>query len=179
MKRFAFARICGCVLAASILTTGCLNSEGEYNRLTEERDALTTELATARRENEILTAALNNITQEKERLEAALSPYQPAPAQAAGGDAAAAAASAGDAVVALAGDTDVIAQAADGAAGQTEGTAGQVTAGGKVHVAQRGDTLSNIATRYNTTLQELLALNPYLQRRNGYMVWENDNIQLP
>lgn len=170
MKHFACAKICLATLAATVLTTGCLNSEGEYNQLTEERDALAEEVTRARQENEILTAALKNIEEEKARLAAALKPYQPALAA---GDAA----GAPPATPTVDATADAAAQA--GATGETTATEPAAPPTNPVHVAQRGDTLSNIATRYSTDMQTLLNLNPYLLRRNDYMVWENDNIQLP
>jgi LysM repeat protein len=160
MKRIFFAKMCVYVLTATMLTTACLNSESDYNDVTAEVDGLRTELETTRKENEILTAALANISQEKERLSAALQSYEPAPA----------AGEASSSGVALAGDRD----AADSAAGSNP-----PAPGGRVHVAQPGDTLSNIAARYQTDVNTLLALNPYLTRRNAQMVWESDNIQLP
>lgn len=143
-------------LAAAIalagLSAGCQGSDGDFQRLSEQTDSLREELASATRENEILTAALENINGEKERLARAL---QSAPAAAE--------------AVALAG----------GEPAPAEGAPDLSEAVTKIYVAKRGDILFGIAARYNTTVQELLALNPYLMKRNGNMVWENDRIQLP
>lgn len=141
-----------------LLSSACFNSEGEYTQITEESADLLQTMETVRQEQEILLAAKANISQEKERLAAALKPYETAPAAGSAPEG-----------VALAGDSDPLAPAVPAAPG----------AGGRVHVAQPGDTLSNIAARYNTDVNALLNLNPYLLRRNSYMVWENDNIQLP
>lgn len=162
MKRNFFAGIC--VLTAALLTPGCFNSEEEYNSLTEEVASLTAELETAHKEKEILVQALKNIEGEKARLKTALVPYEPAPAAGEG------AATAPDA--APAGGSAPLEGGAVAAPGAQAGSA-------RVHVAQRGDTLSNIAIRYNTDMNTLLDLNPYLRQRNSFMVWEEDKIQLP
>jgi LysM repeat protein len=162
MKRKFCAGIC--VLTASLLTPGCFNSEEEYRTLTEEVSALSAEMEAAKGEKEILAEALKNIEGEKARLKTALAPYEPAPA---------------------AGDGAASTLDAAGAAGApAEGTAATAptappTASGRVHVAQRGDFLASLATRYNTDVQTLINLNPYLRQRTDYMVWENDHIQLP
>ncbi len=156
MKREIFAGIC--ILSATSFLPGCLNSEEDYNNLTEEVAKLSAEMDATSREEEILKQALENIEREKERLLSELRPYEPGLSEA---DASA---------------------APDQAGGSQTGDASAAPAAppsGGVHVAQRGDTLSNIAIRYNTDMHTLLNLNPYLARRNDYMVWENDNIILP
>ncbi|MDR2199258.1 MAG: LysM peptidoglycan-binding domain-containing protein [Deltaproteobacteria bacterium] len=60
-----------------------------------------------------------------------------------------------------------------------EGTPSQISASQRVYKVLRGDTLSQIAKKHNTTTDALLRLNPYLRDRSDYMVWENDLLTIP
>jgi LysM repeat protein len=48
----------------------------------------------------------------------------------------------------------------------------------KKYVVQKGDTLSHIAVAHNTTVAALLKLNPFLNQRPEYMVWERDELTI-
>jgi lysozyme len=58
-------------------------------------------------------------------------------------------------------DEDISTQP-DGASGGTT----DVTAGTRNHVVQIGDTLSAIASKYNTTVDAIMAINPQIRDRN-------------
>ena len=58
----------GAVLAG-LWSAGCYNSDSDYQALLAENNTLGAELAAARRENEILTRALDNIKREQETLQ--------------------------------------------------------------------------------------------------------------
>jgi nucleoid-associated protein YgaU len=156
------------VVLAVALAAGCSPvSDEEMERLRGETEALAAELTRLKSESEMLDRALTSVYREKDRVVdrlnalAAGGPLEPeapegaeAPAAgdpaAAGGDAAAAGAE---------------------AAGPRPGT--------RPYTAQRGDTLSQIARRHNTTLQVMIDLNPRLASRPEYMVWESDILTVP
>ncbi|MDR2612612.1 MAG: LysM peptidoglycan-binding domain-containing protein [Deltaproteobacteria bacterium] len=145
-----------------ILSPGCSPvSDEEMERLRGETEALAAELTRLRNESELLDRALTNVYREKDRVVDrlnALSGDGPVPEEA----------PAGGLEVGAGGEAPAAGEGAGAAAG-----------GRRIYVAQRGDSLSMIAKRNNTTLQAILDLNPYLANRPGYMVWEKDPVTLP
>lgn len=181
------------VLLAGLLSQGCFNSQSDYDRLAAERDGLAAELESANRENLILNQALDSIKKEQERLQlmlntarsqqkAAVSPNtQPAPP-----------------LPPLAGDTPTMSWGGydwsippDTLANRPSETGSTAPTGvaqspppasepsGRIYRPKSGDVLSGIAARHNTTVERLVELNPYLARRNNYMIHLTDKIVLP
>ena len=143
------------------MTTGCFNSDEEYRNLVEEKDALAAELAKANHENDILNRALYNVRQEEDRLQDLLSagnmPDLPMPTPSAGG---------GSSPRLSSGQSAPAAPAATSTERRTYKT-------------RPGDTLSTIANRNNTTVERLIELNPFLQQRRNFMIYDTDVLTLP
>ncbi len=176
--------MCGLILPLA-LTPGCFNSESDYERLVEENNNLSAELAKATRENEILTQALNNIKQEQESLQLLLNESRSRLAE--GGQSPGAASQASGETPAFSWDGWDWTPPPDAfdPPAETPQTTAQTRpepaapAGERIYRPKSGDTLYTIARRNNTTLEALLELNPQLRRRNNYMIWETDKIKLP
>jgi hypothetical protein len=148
-------------MAILALGTACSPvSEEEVDQLKSETEGLAFELGRLRQESEILDRALTNVYREKDRVLDRLNALE-------SGAALPAEPEAGEAV----------------ALAPIEGAEGPAPEGApaapRTRVAQRGDTLSQIAKDNNTTLQALLRLNPYLARRPDLMLMEEDVIVLP
>lgn len=169
------------LLLACLPLTGCLNSESDYQQLVEEKELLKAELAAAAKENEILTGALHNIRKEQETLqilvntarsrissETSTAPPSTAPLQPLTGDAP---------TISWGGWEWAIPPDAfsDNAGGGSAAT----SSSGRVYRPKSGDVLSSIASRHNTSVAELVRLNPYLKERRNYMIRETDEILLP
>ena len=171
--------MCGLIWAL-ISAAGCFNSESDYEQLVQEKEVLAAELATATRENEILTQALENIKQEQENLQILLNTSR-------SNLAAAGSAGAGSSptLPPLSGDAPAFSwggwdwtpppDAFDPPA-QSETPAPSRE---KIYRPKPGDTLYTIARHHGTTLETLLELNPYLQQRRNYMIRDTDKIKLP
>lgn len=150
------------LLLAGLMTTGCFNSDEEYQRLVEEKDALAGELAKANHENDILNRALYNVGQEQERLQDLLMagnlPDLPMPTPSAVGG----------------GSSPRV------NSGQSTPTApATASTERRTYKTRPGDTLSTIANRNNTTVEKLIELNPVLQRRRNFMIYDTDVLTLP
>lgn len=174
---------------AALAGQGCFNSESDYELLLTERDALATELKAASRENEILNQALDNIKKEQEALQIMLNTARSHMDAAAGGN------TQSPPLPPLAGDSPTISWGGydwnlptDSAAGSGGATTGSGSASSqpaasepteKIYRPKLGDVLSQIALKHNTTVERLVELNPYLARRNNYMIWETDKIVVP
>jgi LysM repeat protein len=138
-------------------------SEEEINRLKAETEALAEELGELRRESEILDKALTNVYREKDMIVDRLNSLsgEGGPPQNLAG------------MPIYPNINGTIAE--DGTIVPSQ----EVQAPNpKIYKAQKGDTLSRIATMHNTTPQALIALNPFLTKRTDYMVWEEDFITL-
>lgn len=171
------------LLLASLTSTGCLNSESDYQQLVEEKESLKAELAKATGENEILTEAMHNIRREQENLQilvntvrsrinsetSSLAPGA-APLQPLTGDAP---------TISWGGWDWAIPPDAFPNALENGSPSPAAPPGGRIYRPKPGDVLSTIAARHNTSVAELVRLNPYLQRRNNFMIWETDEIVLP
>lgn len=177
------------LLLAALTTSGCFNSESDYQEMVERKESLKTQLATATKENEILTEALNNIKKEQENLnilantarsrissESSLAPPTTAPLQPLDGD---------QSTISWGGwewaiPPDALPDTVDtNDRGSSSTTTTASSSGGRIYRPRQGDVLSIIASRNNTTVAELVRLNPYLKDRRGYMIWETDEILLP
>ncbi|MDR1041675.1 MAG: LysM peptidoglycan-binding domain-containing protein [Deltaproteobacteria bacterium] len=150
------------VLALAFMApAACSPVSGEdMDRLRGETEALAAELTRLKSESELLDRALTNVYREKDRVVDrlnALSGEGPVPPE----------------VVDIA-----EAPAPPSADGEEAPSAGDA-ARPRTYVAQRGDTLSDIARRNNTTVQAIVARNPFLARRPENMVWEKDTLTLP
>ncbi len=169
----------GIVVSVALTASGCFNAEGDYERLKEDKAALAAELATAKRENEVLTRALASIKQEREGLQTLLHvgrSLTPGAASSAG--------TSDSQPPAVEGveDEDYWVQSSansSSSSASSSSAASRATSSGQVYVTRPGDVLSSIAHRHHTTVEKLLELNPFLTRRPNYMIWENDKIQLP
>ncbi|MDR2459860.1 MAG: LysM peptidoglycan-binding domain-containing protein [Deltaproteobacteria bacterium] len=137
-------------------------SEEEKEKLRAETEALAAELGQLRQEAVILDRALTNVYKEKDRVVDQINNLSGAggaqPQNLAGMPIGGPAAIAQDSLPGGASD------------GQT---------GPRKYIAQRGDTLSQLAKDNNTTVQAIVQLNPFLNNREGYMVWERDELLLP
>lgn len=180
-------------LLAGLFSQGCFNSQSDYDLLVTDRDTLAEELAAANRENEILNQALDNIKKEQERLQILLNTArsQQAPAVVSNNTQQPA-----PPLSPLAGDTptmswggydwnlpsDTLANSNQPNTGPAAGaapTSPPPASGEKIYRPRSGDVLSSIAARHNTTVERLVELNPYLARRNNYMIHLTDKIVLP
>jgi len=47
------------------------------------------------------------------------------------------------------------------------------------YVVQRGDTVNNLARRYNVKSSEIMKANPWLLRRKSYWLYPNDCLVIP
>ncbi len=139
------------IVALCFMMSGCLDSEGDYQQLLEEKNALVQELDLAQKENEILNHVLADVTKEREILLATLNP-QSAP-------------------VALDDGTSADPASASSVA--------MPTPSGKYHVVGKQDYLSKIAVQYGTNIGVLLELNPQIKTRRDYFVSEGERINLP
>ena len=177
------------VLLLLLPAAGCFNSEKDYELLVEEKNNLAVELQAANRENEILNRALENIKREQEALQILLNTNSrafntgvsggSAPLPPAGGEASPTISWGGwewsippDAL------PDPTPPPARQPAAQQSAPAPPASSG-RVYQPRPGDVLSSIAARNNTTVEELVELNPYLKSRRNYMIWETDRIRLP
>lgn len=168
-------------LLAGLFSQGCFNSQSDYDLLVAERDTLATELESANRENKILNQALDNVKKEQERLQimlntarshqaAAVAPEpQPAPPP-----------------PPLAGETPTMNWGGynwtlppDAPANKPPSSTPPAASSGRTYRPKAGDVLSSIAARHNTTVERLVELNPYLERRRNYMIHLTDTIVLP
>lgn len=61
--------------------------------------------------------------------------------------------------------------------GTSPSTQPQGTSSTRIHVVQRGDTLSGIALRYGTTIDAILAINPQIINRN--IIFDGQEIKIP
>lgn len=181
------------LLAVVMVTTGCYNSEKDYEIIVEEKENLAKELDTARQEKVILTKALGNIQNEQESLQTLLNVshnLMPGvrqqggttslpPLRVLGSTAAGAGAGEDDywvqapAVQAPAAVVPPTAPRASTSDGPASGSTG------KIYITQPGDVLSTIAMKHNTTVDRLLELNPGLRTRRDYMIWADDKIKVP
>ncbi|MDR1312863.1 MAG: LysM peptidoglycan-binding domain-containing protein [Deltaproteobacteria bacterium] len=165
-------------MAAFALCACSSASDEEMGSLRVETEALAAELTRLKTESELLDRALTNVYREKDRVvdrlnalsgDLAVSPESPDSAVAGaevGGQAPAA--GEGGRVAAPAATAAERAPAPSPPPGRT-----------KVYIAQKGDTLSQIAREHGTTIQAIVELNPRLANRNDYMVWERDSLILP
>lgn len=171
------------LLLASLTSTGCLNSESDYQQLVEEKESLKAELATATRENEILTEAMHNIRREQENLQILVNtarsrissetsnlPPNTVPLQPLTGDAP---------TISWGGWDWAIPPDAFPNAVESDTPSSSASSSGRIYRPKSGDVLSTIAARHNTSVAELVRLNPYLKNRRGYMIRETDEIVLP
>lgn len=169
------------LLLASLTATGCLNSESDYQQLVEEKETLKAELSTATTENEILTEAMQNIRREQESLQILVNtarsrmasdnsnlPPSTAPLQPLTGDAPTISWGGWDWAIPPDAYPDAV-----------ENRPSSSPSSGRVYRPKPGDVLSSIAARHNTSVSELIRLNPYLKSRRNYMIWETDEIALP
>lgn len=180
------------MLLTVLLTAGCFNSDSDYQRLMEEKNTLETELQAANQENEILTQALANISQEQKELQTLLDASQNRLKEAA-----ATAPSAGSAADSTSSRTsspryvDFVeppsrqSTASDSqttpprAENRASSQSSSNSSGQRIYRPKDGDVLVTIARKHNTTLEKLLELNPQLRNRTNYMIWTTDKIVLP
>jgi LysM repeat protein len=163
---------------------GCFNSEKDYEQLVEEKNGLAAELEAANRENEILTRALDNIKGEQEALQILLNTSRGRLTGASGGAGAPLPppGSEPSPTVSWGGwEWSIPADALPDPASSPEIPAAvpPPVSSGRVYQPRPGDVLSAIAARNNTTVEELVELNPFLRSRRNYMIWETDRIRLP
>lgn len=170
-------------LVACLSLSGCFNSESDYQQLVEEKESLKGELDAAARENDILTGALHNVRKEQESLqilvntarsriasETSTAPPSTAPLQPLTGDSQTISWGGWEWAI----PPDALPEAVEEAAPTPA-----PSSGGRIYRPRPGDVLSSIASRHNTTVSELVRLNPYLSNRRNYMIWETDEIRLP
>lgn len=178
------------LLLATLPLSGCFNSDSDYKAMEERKETLKTQVDAATRENEILTEALDNIKKEQENLNiivntarsqitggSSLAPPVTAPLQPLNG-AEAETMNWGGWEWAIPPDVKPEAAVSNDRGGSAS-TEAAPSAGGRIYRPKPGDVLSTIAARHNTTVSELVRLNPYLQNRRNYMIWESDEILLP
>ena len=184
--RAGFARglaLAAAAVLAGLWCSGCRSSEDDYQALRAENNALSAELVTAHRENEILTRALDNIKREQETMQLLLNAGK---SDLLAGRAAwpAAGARALDSA-----DRPPNSDASDGEEWQTPETLAAArsrpaappaaAADGRVYLTKPGDVLSLIAAAHNTTVEKLLELNPKLRVRRNHMIYDNERLRLP
>jgi hypothetical protein len=143
----------------TLLVFGCSPvSDEELQSLRNETEALEGELSRLKSEAVILNRALDNVYREKDRvldkLERLANPQM---------------AKEEDLVTLQDGTTAPASDAGIPREPQAQGS----------YKVKRGDTLTQIAKDYNTTVDVLARLNPFLRGRPELMVWENDNLTLP
>ena len=170
------------LVLAGLGAAGCFSSEAEYQALLEDNNTLSVELTEARRENEILGRALDDIKREQESLLLLLNAGKsnltsgraslPTALQLGGGppQAAAPANEEPQAPRPPAPATPPPSPAPPRAAAQE---------GGRIYVTRPGDVLTNIAQANRTTVARILELNPHLRSRRNYMIYDNERIRLP
>jgi LysM repeat protein len=134
-------------------------SEEELQSLRNETEALEAELERLKSEGDILNRALDNVYREKDRVLDRIDQLSNPARQQEGEEA-------------------LTALQTDGGAG-SEDSAAQPSGNQRKYKVQRGDTLSQIASQHNTTIEALVRLNPFLANRSQFMVWENDTLTLP
>ncbi|MDR1086364.1 MAG: LysM domain-containing protein [Deltaproteobacteria bacterium] len=152
----------GVILAVFLLYTpfGCSSvSDEDMENLRLETFALEAELAAARQEAAVLDRALTSVYKERDALVDQIARAtaelngQPLPEGP------------------LAGGT--VQAGTGGQPGPNQ--SGQP----RTYRAQTGDSLSGVASRFGTSVQTLLDLNPYLKNRTNQMVWVGDVLTLP
>ena len=195
--------IAGVVLAV-LGAFGCHN-EADFQALLEENNTLDVELSEARKENEILTRALDDIKREQEALQLLFNAGKsslnagrgslPAAVLAAGGDQAQAPGGDGGEEFQAPRPADAPAPAAPAPApapaapapapvraqapARPQAPARAPAQSGRYYVTKSGDVLSNIARANHTTVARLLELNPNLRNRPKYMIYDNERLLLP
>ena len=152
--------------------------------MVEQRESHKTQLAAATAENEILNEALNDIKREEESLKILANTAR---SQIAGANTLAPPTTAP--LQPLTGNTPTVSgdgwewaippDALPDNPGQNTQPQTTPSSGGQIYRPRSGDVLSTIASRHNTTVAELVRLNPYLKNRRDYMIWETDEIRLP
>ncbi|MDR0548537.1 MAG: LysM domain-containing protein [Deltaproteobacteria bacterium] len=140
------------------LPFGCSTvSDEEMRRLREDTYALEAELATVKREAALLDRVLTNVYKERDQL---VDQISRGAAEASG--------------LTLPSPSNPDQQSplppAAGAADPDRP---------KVYRAQVGDTLSKVASRYGTTVKEILDLNAQIKDRSSQMLWVGDEVVLP
>jgi LysM repeat protein len=153
------------LLAALFFLPSCSGaSDEEIERLKAETEALAEELGELRRESEILDKALTNVYREKDMIVDRLNSLsgEGGPPQNLAG------------MPIYPAISGTIAEDGTVVPNQVE----SLPPAPKSYKVKKGDTLSQIAGANNTTIQALLALNPFLLKRPGNMVWEEDEIIL-
>jgi LysM repeat protein len=178
------------MLLSALALTGCFNSESDHQLVVEETEELTRDLAAANRENDLLNQALAGIKTEQEQLQSLLNTAQTQAASAgepgppgSGSPLAEGAPTWPTGGYSWTLPSDNPATARPATASQSPipaATPARAAASGKrTYKPKPGDVLTSIAARNHTTVEELVALNPYLARRRNYMIWETDKIILP
>jgi LysM repeat protein len=150
-KKFCF--LFGLLLMTlNLIISGCSTvSEQDVENLKEETNTLAAELLLAKQEADILNRALNNAYIERDRLIDLLNETtNPSTTPS---------------------NTTQSAEAPVTPQAQTTQT--------KIHITKPGDTLSIIAQRYNTSVEAIIKLNPFLKTRRDFMLMEHDPINLP
>lgn len=178
------------LLLATLPLSGCFNSDSDYKAMEERKENIKAQVDAATREKEILDEALDNIKKEQENLSiivntarsqiaggSSLAPPATAPLQPLNG-AGAETMNWGGWEWAIPPDAKPD-TAVNNNRGGSSPAAEAPSAGGRIYRPKPGDVLSTIAARNNTTVSELVRLNPYLQNRRNYMIWESDEILLP
>lgn len=179
------------IMALVVVTTGCYNSENDYQRLLVEKESLAQELSVARQEKIILTQALDNIKKEREGLQILLNISQSLVPGGSPGSTAIALPPLrvlGTPVVGVEEDDYWVQSPIAPAVTVIPPTAprppaarptASTTASNGIYVTQPGDVLSSIAFKHATTTTRLLELNPQIRSRPDYMIWANDKIKVP
>jgi LysM repeat protein len=158
-----------------LLAFFCLSCQGasdeELNRLKAETEALATELGELRREAEILDRALTNVYREKDmtvdRLNSLSGEGGEPPRDLAG-------------MPVYPTISGVAASPADdGLMTGVDAPVAPAPTANRTYVTKRGDTLYQIAAAHDVTMQSVVDLNPFLGKREGYMVWEEETLVMP
>jgi hypothetical protein len=138
-------------------------------------------LEAANRENEILTRALDNIKREQEVLQILLNTSRSQLTGASGAPLPPLSGEPSPTVSWGGWEWSIPADALPDPAfsPETQTAAPPPVASGRTYQPRPGDVLSAIAARNNTTVEELVELNPFLRSRRNYMIWETDRIRLP
>lgn len=162
-----------------LLAGGCFKSESEYQEVVDRKEQLKNELAAATTENEILKTALDKINVEHQSLEGMVNAGRGSLTDgliSSGGDSS-------SSPLPPPTDQEVVSWGGwewpippdSGSSGSRSSS----SSSGRVYKPKSGDVLSSIAERHNTTVRELVELNPFLKDRRNYMIRESDEIILP
>ena len=155
-----------CLMLTASVCTGCLNTDDDYQRQVDEKDALARELARANHENDLLKQAQYNISQEQEKLRELLGAR-------------------------IQSDLPMPTPSADNTGGSIRSTGDNQQAPPilsdttqpdrerRTYKARPGDTLYTIASKHNTSLEALLEANEFLRQRRNYMIYDTDVLTLP